>query len=513
MNGDLRQAEVTRVGIIRGMAERATSARPRPLTVRGRIVGVVVAVAAVGILVSGFAAYAVERERVLAAVEERLLAGVENVRFVVTDGTWTGLDEALAAVVQQVNPDDNAGSLGIIDGNAAFVPGMPVDVPLDRYPDLVPRVVAETAGERVVTGTYAGDGVALRYIATPVRLAGDPAEGVFVNAYDIRGELSEIDGAASTFLIAAAVAVGVTAIVGWLVASRLLRPLRELRATAERITATASAERIPVRGNDDVSELTRTVNDMLDRLDGAIEGQRRLLDDVGHELKTPITIVRGHLELLDPADPIEVEAARALAIDELDRMSALVGEITDMVKLGTAPVLQRTETDLGALTSSIISKARAIIGADEVRAGPIAEGVAELDAARVTQAVLQLAQNAVTHGGGRFVIGSHVESPAAEVRFTVADQGPGVPEDQRSRIFERFGRVEQGRGRSGSGLGLAIVTAIATAHGGRVELASSPGFGAAFSLVLPLGATAVADRSAAGAPGENADARHEETTI
>lgn len=468
------------------MADSATSARPRALTVRGRIVGVVVAVSAVGILVSGFAAYAVERERVIAAVEDRLFASVENVRFVVTEGTWAGLDEALTAVVQQVNPDDNAGSLGIIDGSAALVPGVPVDVPLDRYPELVPRVVAETNGDRVVMGTFvADDGAPLRYIATPVQIADDPTEGIFVAAYDLGGELAEINDAARIFLIAAALTVGATAIVGLLVAGRLLRPLRELRATAARITATASAERIPVQGRDDVSELTRTVNDMLDRLDGAIETQRRLLDDVGHELKTPITIVRGHLELLDPDDPLEVEEARTLAIDELDRMSSLVGDITDMVQLGSPSALQRTATDLGGLTRSIIAKARALADA-EVREGPIAEGIATLDPARVTQAVLQLAQNAVTHAGGRFAIGSYLEGDTGDVRFTVADQGPGIPDDQRERIFERFSRVEHGRGRSGSGLGLAIVEAIAIAHGGRVELSSAPGFGATFSLVLPL---------------------------
>jgi signal transduction histidine kinase len=335
-------------------------------------------------------------------------------------------------------------------------------------------------------GTFvAGDGVALRYIATPVQIADDPTEGIFVAAYDLGGELAEINDAARIFLIAAAVTVGATAIVGLLVAGRLLRPLRELRATAERITATASTERIPVQGRDDVSELTRTVNDMLDRLDGTIESQRRLLDDVGHELKTPITIVRGHLELLDPDDPVEVEEARTLAIDELDRMSSLVGDITDMVQLGSPSALQRTATELGGLTRSIIAKARALADA-EVREGPIAEGIATLDPARVTQAVLQLAQNAVTHAGGRFTIGSYLEGDAGDVRFTVADQGPGIPDDQRERIFERFSRVEHGRGRSGSGLGLAIVDAIAIAHGGRVELTSTPGFGAAFSLVLPL---------------------------
>jgi signal transduction histidine kinase len=467
------------------MARIANAPRPRALTVRGRIVGVVVAVAAVGIFVSGFAAYAVERQRVLDAVEERLLASVESVRFVVDEGTWTGLEPALAAVVQQVNPDDNAGSMGIIDGRAALVPGVAVDAPLDRRPGLVERVVAETSGDRVVVGTFVGaDDVALRYIATPVRLADDPAEGVFVAAYDLRAELAELDQAAAVFIAAAAVTVLVLAAVAWVVAGRLLRPLRELRETAERITATASAERIPVRGHDDVSELAVTVNDMLDRLDGAIEAQRRLLDDVGHELKTPITIVRGHLELLDPADPAEVEEARELAIDELDRMASLVGDLTEMARIGTPAELEPVDTDVAELTAAIVAKARAIRGA-EVLEGPVAEVRAVVDPGRITQAVLQLAQNAVTHGGGTFTIGSLSDAATGEIRFTVADRGPGIPESQQARVFERFGRTGQGRGASGSGLGLAIVEAIARAHGGRVELASTPGFGAAFSIVVP----------------------------
>ncbi|MEI5584914.1 MULTISPECIES: sensor histidine kinase [unclassified Agromyces] len=462
-----------------------TPARPRTLTVRGRIVGVVVAVAAVGIFVSGFAAYAVERQRVLAAVEDRLLASVESVRFVVAEGTWSGLEPALAAVVQQVNPDDNAGSMGLIDGRAALVPGTAVDVPLDRYPALVGRVVEETAGDRVVSGTYvAEDGTALRYIATPVRLEGDPAAGIFVNAYDLRAELAEIDGAARVFTIAATVMLAVLAMAAWVVAGRLLRPLRELRETAARITATASGERIPVRGRDDVSELTVTVNGMLDRLEGALESQRRLLDDVGHELKTPITIIRGHLELLDPADPVEVAEARELAIDELDRMSVLVGDLTEMARLGAPSALDPVESDVAELTRAIVAKARAISGA-EVTDGPVAEVRAVLDPARITQAVLQLAQNAVTHGGGAVTIGSLVDAATGELRFTVSDRGPGIPESQRERVFERFGRAAEGRGARGSGPGLSIVDAIARAHGGRVELASTPGFGAAFTIVLP----------------------------
>ena len=471
------------------------SPRRRSLPVRVRIVGVVVLVAAIGILLAGSFAHILQRERILANVDDRLTTTVENVRIVVTEGQWTGLDEALRAVVQQINPDRNEGTLGIIDGQAALVPGVHVDVPLDTYPGLVTRVVDETTGENVVVGTYVEGDRVLRYIATPVRLADDPQQGIFLAAYDLRGSLADLDDAAGTFNIAAVITIIAAALVGWLVSGRLLAPIRRLRETAERITATASSDRVEVQGNDDVSHLARTFNDMLDRLDGALEGQRQLLDDVGHELKTPITIVRGHLELLDPNSPADVEETRALAIDELDRMADLVADISSAQEASTLRSLTLESTDVAALTRGVIAKTLAIDGA-EVSEGPVAEGTAMLDAARVTQALLQLATNATTHGGGDITIGSRiveVEGGQATVDFSVADRGPGIPKEAHAAVFERFRRVDVGRGVKGSGLGLSIVEAIARTHGGRVELTSTPGFGSIFTLVLPLDGPARVD--------------------
>ncbi|GAA1768500.1 sensor histidine kinase [Agromyces humatus] len=469
--------------------------RRRSLSVRVRIVGVVVLVAAIGILLAGSFAHILQRERILANVDDRLTTTVENVRIVVTEGQWSGLDQALRAVVQQINPDRNEGTLGIIDGQAALVPGVHVDAPLDSFPGLVTRVVDETSGERVVVGTYVEGDRVLRYIATPVRLADDPQQGIFLAAYDLRGSLADLDAAAGTFNIAAVITIIAAALVGWLVSGRLLAPIRRLRETAERITATASSDRVEVQGNDDVSQLARTFNDMLDRLDSALEGQRRLLDDVGHELKTPITIVRGHLELLDPNSPADVAETRTLAIDELDRMADLVADISSAQQAGSLRDLALEPTDVAALTRNVIAKAQAIEGA-EVAEGPIAAGTAVLDSARVTQALLQLATNATTHGGGDLTIGSRIVDVGdgeSTVDFSVADRGPGIPKEAQSAVFERFRRVDVGRGVKGSGLGLSIVQAIARTHGGRVELASTPGFGATFTLVLPVDGPAKAE--------------------
>lgn len=124
-----------------------------------------------------------------------------------------------------------------------------------------------------------------------------------------------LDGARQYALIALG-SLLLVGLVGWLVAGQLLHPLRE---AAERISHTDLSLRIPVSGRDDVSELTRTVNAMLDRLESGFEAQQRFLDDVGHELRTPVTVVRGHLEVLNVNDPREVAEVRAIVLDEMDR--------------------------------------------------------------------------------------------------------------------------------------------------------------------------------------------------
>jgi len=227
--------------------------------------------------------------------------------------------------------------------------------------------------------------------------------------------------------------------------------------------------------------LTATINDMLDRLDTALTSQRQLLDDVRHELKTPITIVRGHLELLDSGNVADVEATRALAIDELDRMAGLVDDIEFLAETqGTNPV--RELVDVDDLTAEVFAKASVIPG-HEWALAEVATVTASLDPARITQAWLQLADNAAKYSATGTLIELGSSTNGTEVEFWVADRGPGIPADARARIFERFGRVDTGRGIRGSGLGLPIVAAIAHAHGGRVNLVSSPS-GSRFGIVM-----------------------------
>ena len=287
-------------------------------------------VTAAGMVISGGTAFLLQRERTLQQIDARLLGDVSEASFIAADAGATTVDAALEAIVQRLRPGTGEATFALIDGTTALVPGGDIDLHPERDPTFVARIVHETSSASVVRGTAGTTEGTVRYVAIPVIVTGASEQGVFVVAVDLQAELQPIDDAFRTFAIVAAISLLVVALVGWFVSGRLLRPIRQLRETAEQITASDLSQRIAVVGGDDVSDLTSTVNDMLDRLEGAITGQRQLLDDVGHELKTPITIVRGHLELMQANDPADVTETRALAIDELDRMSGLVRDISDL---------------------------------------------------------------------------------------------------------------------------------------------------------------------------------------
>lgn len=465
-------------------------------SVRSRILASILAVTALGMLVAGASAYLIQRERILREVDELLVARVEAARFVVTgeaaaegDGVASAPETAFAtdraaleAVLARVIPGRNESALGILDGAAALIPGVDVDVNLADAPAFVDRVVDETADGDVVMGTAVTPIGVLRYIAAPVDVASGGERAVYVAAVDLEGELADVTSGFAIFALVALGALVAVGFVGWAVAGRLLRPIRRLRQTASRITLTDLHERIPVVGRDDVSELTETVNDMLGRLEASVSAQRRLLDDVRHELRTPLTIVRGHLELLDPTRPADVAATRDLVVDELDRMAGLVDDI-ELLTDADRSTMTMVSLDVADLTSGVYARAAVLPGHDWVLGG-IAHVTVRGDADRLTQAWLQLADNAAKYSPDStpIVLGSTVAGGVVEL--WVRDHGPGIPEDARERIFERFGRVDAGRGIRGSGLGLPIVAAIASAHGGHVALESGPG-GSRFAIVVP----------------------------
>jgi len=270
--------------------------------------------------------------------------------------------------------------------------------------------------------------------------------------------------------------------------------VRELRAAAREISETDLTRRIKATGNDDLTDLTVTFNGMLDRLEEAFGTQRQFLDDAGHELRTPITIIRGHLELVDTMDPSEVAATRALVLDEIDRMARLVDDLIVLAKSRRPGFLAPVAVDVGGLTDEMADKMRGL-GERHWRVDARADGHTVLDPQRITQAVLQLASNAVrfTTEGDVIALGSRMSSTT--VAFWVRDSGTGITAAEQERVFERFQRgsntsVDRARPDEGSGLGLSIVAAIAHVHGGSVHIDSTPGKAATFTLTVPCGAAA-----------------------
>lgn len=466
-------------------------------SVRVRLVVALVLVSALGMAAGGASTFLIQRERILAAVDASLLSRVDAARRVVlgasnTVGSGTPQDSipqpfltsssALQAVVGRVLPGQFESSLGILDGKATFIPGVPTTFALERVPRLVATVLRDVSDGQTHIGTMASQFGPIRYVATPVVVEADSKIGVYVAAIDLDAQLGDLSSAFTTYGAVIAVAIILIGASAWFLAGRLLSPIHTLRLAASRVTSTNRSERIPVVGRDDLSSLTSTVNLMLDRLDHAMTEQRQLLDDVRHELHTPVTIVRGHLEILNAWDPEEVIATRTLAIDELDRVTDLVEDLALLAESERAdPNL--VPVDVAPLTRQVFAKA-SILSGHEWMLAETAEATVALDSARVTQAWLQLVDNAAKYSphGSRIEIGSTLRSEGVEL--WVADQGPGIPPEAAERVFARFGRVDSGRGIAGSGLGLPIVKAIAESHGGSVGFVSSPG-GTRFSLMLP----------------------------
>lgn len=325
----------------------------------------------------------------------------------------------------------------------------------------------------------------IRYLAVPVAAAGR-RRGAFVVTADLGRERAEVSEAVR---VAAGIALAmllVVSVLAYLAVGRVLAPLRALGDTARSIgSGDDLTRRIDVHGHDEIAELARMFNGMLDRLEAAFEIQREFVSDAGHELRTPITIIRGHLELLDD-DSAERRRTVAVVTDELARMSRFVEDLLTLAKAERPDFLLLAELDLDLLTEELMAKVSGLAQRDW-RLEHTGIGLFTGDRQRLTQAIMNLAHNAVqqTTENDRIALGSDLRD--GHVRLWVTDDGPGIAASDAARIFERFARTEDAPRRSdGAGLGLAIVRTIAEAHGGRVELGTAPGQGARFTIVIPV---------------------------
>ncbi|MFW6689938.1 sensor histidine kinase [Streptomyces sp. MAR4 CNX-425] len=330
----------------------------------------------------------------------------------------------------------------------------------------------------------------LRWAKVGIGAKEEPDAAAFVVAFHTEREREQVGDVFVIMLAISAVALALISAIGWAVAGRILAPVRLVGETAAQLTEQDLTRRIPVRGRadrDETAALAATFNAMLDRLERAFAAQRDFVDDAGHELRTPITIVRGHLELMGE-DPAEREETLRLVTDELDRMTRIVEDLLLLAKAERPDFVSPEPVQLAELTADVFVKARTL-GDRNWELSEVGDGEVRLDPQRVTQAMVQLAQNAVQHTarGGRIRVGSRVAG--GHVELYVADGGPGVPPQDADLIFERFrrGTARRGSRGGGAGLGLAIVKAIAEGHRGRVALGPTEGGGATFTLILQGG--------------------------
>ncbi|WP_329049947.1 ATP-binding protein [Streptomyces violaceus] len=403
-----------------------------------------------------------------------------------TGRPFTDANRLLTVFLERQYPDADEELIGLV-GRAGSGPrqirqqhDLPVALPLHRDPG-AKRAVFDSPESSGLLQRPQGE---IRWAKVTVSRQGREPDAAFVVAFHPEREQARVNDMFRTLLVISGVALLLTVGIAWAVAGRILKPVRVVRTAAAQLTEQGLTRRIPVHGNDDIAALAETFNGMLDRLERAFAAQREFVDDAGHELRTPITIVRGHLELMGD-DPAEREETVRLVTDELDRMSRIVEDLLLLAKAERPGFVTPEPVQVAELTADVYVKARTLGDRDWQLTG-VADLEAELDPQRITQAMVQLAQNAVQHTttGQTIRIGSRADGP--DLELYVADSGPGVQPQDTEVIFERFRRGTSRRGAqgSGAGLGLSIVKAIAEGHRGRVRLYETPGGGAGFALVL-----------------------------
>jgi two-component system, OmpR family, sensor kinase len=286
----------------------------------------------------------------------------------------------------------------------------------------------------------------------------------------------------------------------WL-AGRGLQPIRAVRDAAEAVTGSNLSLRVPEQGTqDEVDDLARTLNGMLERLEDSFESQRRFTADASHELRTPVTAINGHASyLMRRTNPTPEQRESLQAITTLgNRLSGLIGDLLDLARGDAGLGVDLAEVSLLNLAEDVHLEVVAIAGKAEILIEGQRNLIVRADANRMRQVVRNLVQNAIKAGSTEILVNVTLEQLRTTVpldkgitslvRLSVIDNGPGIPQEHLSKLFDRFYRVDTARDRAagGSGLGLSIVRWIVEAHGGTVGISSQVGLGTRFDVRLPL---------------------------
>ncbi len=332
------------------------------------------------------------------------------------------------------------------------------------------------------------NGIPTLYLVAPIR-SGSTSLGTMVVTADL-SQLRTDQNRALLLILAEALVALVGAVAGaYLLLRRLLRNVGRITTTAASINDGDLDRRLGDQGTDDeVGQLAATFDAMLDRLQAAMVMQRRLLSDVSHQLRTPLTVARGHLEVLVRQNGVDYEEVRdtvGVVVDELEHMGALVERLLMLGRALEPDFLDSQPLDLRTFLSELFDSVR-VLAERSWFLDPVPDLVLDVDVAKLRGALLNLLDNAVraTAHGDAIGIRAAVRAGTGELVISVDDSGPGIPGDELPSVIERFRRLGNAD-RDGTGLGLAIVTAVAEAHGGTFELGRSPLGGCRAAIVLP----------------------------
>ena len=504
----------------------------RSVPTRVRLIVAILSVALIGFTLAGSIAFAMQRDRIVHSIDERLndqvsaLSGAhdpQNVEVLVTPPpppvtrpeavTFDTVNDALYDAVARLAPGTNAAAFAILDGVPTYRASEVPSLGLAEDDSIVETIVSEVlAANAPVLGTARTTQGDARYIAIPVQAPGSPEVGIYVHVINLSAELAPLNASITIYGFTVGACLIVMAVVTWFILARLLPPAPAAATgvafaapTAPEATAAPvvpPAPTVPTPPAFDAPPpfappssqphlrtaptpgAPPSTSDLFDQVEGSLKAQRQLLDDVRHELKTPITIVRGYLEMMNVSDPFDVQAAREIGISELDRMTRLVEDI-DTLATVEGDEYTMGSVDIGRLTERV-GDLISVIPGHTWQVTRVADGIIRGNSDRVLQAWLALCDNAAkyTPAGSVIEIGSARTQDSMMLR--VRDHGPGIPPAARHRIFRRFDRGAGKREVGGSGLGLAIVDVIARAHGGSCSVSETPGGGATFTIHVPL---------------------------
>jgi len=362
-----------------------------------------------------------------------------------------------------------------------------------RSPEIASAVIAEALSEGSAEAVQTLDDLELQLVARRWTNPDNESSGVVVVGQSTLFIEEQLEGLGTVLAIAGIITLVVSAIVGWFVTRRALKPIRQLAATTDAIGATGDlTRRLPQRKTkDELGILTSSFNEMLDRLADAqtqlarsLDAQRQFVADASHELRSPLTTIRSNAGfLIDRPDVSAIDRSEAIGdiAEEADRMTGLVDDLLVLARSDADVLVESDPVDLVEVLSAVLHH----IGPEETTVNVPVEAVVEGDRRALHRLIRTLVDNARRHGGGEVEVSLvAANAPGGVVLLSVADRGPGFPAEDLVKVFDRFYRADPSRHAAGTGLGMAIAKGIVEAHGGRILAANRAGGGAVIEVEL-----------------------------